>query len=120
MLQLSKYTLTEMANVLAIQLRNEGALRLYSGAQPDITVRTDGRLVSCPISEVTIDGGTLTIKWESGTAIKEGSADYFRLCNKNIPVLSGSIPEEMSMTDRALKVGTIVDAGMLIHTVFKV
>lgn len=120
MLQLSKYVITKQAEILAELLRTDGTLRLYEGAQPSIDTRTEGRLVECQISEVIVDGGTLTIKWESGTAIKDGNADYFRLCNKNIPVLSGAIPDEMEMTDRALKVGTIVDAGMLVHSVFKI
>lgn len=118
-LQLSKYVIAQQCEVLAALLRTEGALRLYSGEQPNIEMRTEGRLVSCPISSVTIEGGTLTIKWDSATVTKEGSASYFRMVSGNIPVLSGSIPEQMEMSDRELKVGTQIDAGEMTHSVFK-
>lgn len=121
MLQLSKYVISSQANVIAELLRVEGSLRLYEGTQPPISQRTEGRIVECKISEVTVEGATITVKWDAGTAIKSGQADYFRLCSKNIPVLSGAIGEgmEMEMSDREIKVGSVVDAGMLLHTVFK-
>lgn len=125
MIQLSKYVVQQQAEVIATLLRADGALRIYSGDQPDITTRTEGRLVSCPVTEVIVEGGTLTIKWDSATVTKEGNADYFRLVSGNIPVLSGKIgssdedDSEMQMTDRELKIGTIVDAGILVHSVFK-
>lgn len=118
-IQLSRYVVTQQAEVIAALLRKDGALRLYSGAQPNIETRTEGRLVSCTISAVTIEGGTLTIKWDKAEVIKEGVAGFFRLVSGNIPVLSGSIPAQMQMDDVNLKVNTIIDAGEMTHTVFK-
>lgn len=118
-IQLSKYVVSSQANIIAELLRVEGSLRLYSGAQPEISTRTEGRLVECKLSEITVSDGTITVKWDAGTAIKSGQADFFRLCSKNIPVLSDTISEIM-MPDRELKVGTIVSAGELKHSVFKV
>lgn len=119
MIQLSKYVTTAQANVIAELLRVEGSLRLYSGNQPEISTRTDGRLVECKLSEITVDGATLTIKWDAGTVIKDGVAGFYRLVTGNIPVLSGSIPEQMQMDDVNLKINTIIDAGEMTHTVFK-
>lgn len=117
-MQLSKYVLASQCEVIASLLRTDGALRIYSGTEPDISTSTEGRLVSCPIVSVEVNGAMLTIKYESATVTKEGSADYLRLVSGNIPVLSDTIPDEM-MSDRALKIGTIVDSGFMIHNVIK-
>lgn len=118
-IQLSKYVVTAQANIIAELLRVEGSLRLYSGVQPDITTRTEGRLVECKLSEITVDGATLTIKWDAGTVIKDGVAGYYRLVSGNIPVMSGSIPDQMQIDNSDLKVNTVIDAGTLTHSVFK-
>lgn len=118
MLQLSDYAIQKQSEVIS-ELVTNGFLRLYSGAQPSLKVRTEGRLCDCKIVSAVVNGATITISWESAVATKEGSADYFRIVtDKNIPVLSDTISEVM-MPDREIKVGTIVDAGTLTHTVFK-
>lgn len=117
-MQLSKYVIASQAAVIAELLRKDGALRIYSGVEPSIETRTEGRLLSCPIVSVEVNGAILTIKYDSAAVTKEGSANYFRLVSGNIPVLSDTIPDEM-MSDRELKVGTIIDAGMMLHSVFK-
>lgn len=119
-MQLSKYVIAQQCEVIAALLRADGALRLYSGSEPDISVRTEGRLVSCPVTSVTIEGATLTIKWDAGTVIKDGVAGYYRIVSGNIPVMSGSIPDQMQIDNADLKVNTVIDAGTLTHSVFKV
>lgn len=119
MLQLSDFAAQKQAEVIAELVAN-GFFRIYSGEQPPLNLRTDGRLVDCKIVSAVANGATVTIKWESAVATKEGQADYYRIVTeKNIPVLSGSIPDQMEMSDRELKVGTVVDAGMLLHSVFR-
>lgn len=118
-LQLSDYVQEKQSEVIAELLRKDGSLRLYSGEQRPLSQRTDGRIAECKITEVTVSGPTLTVKWDAGTATKDGNADYFRLVSGNIPVLSGSIPEQMEMSDRALKVNMVVDSATLTHSVFK-
>ena len=118
MMQLSKFVLQSQAEVIAAMLRQDGAMRLYEGDQPELAVRTEGRLCSCPISSAVVSGGTLTITWDSATAVKEGRADYYRMVTGNIPVMGGTIGEEMEMADREIKVGTIIDSGVLVHNVF--
>lgn len=116
--QLSLYAQTQQAEALAAIIRVDGQMRLYEGEQRPLDTRTDGRLVSCPITSVTVEGGTLTVTWDQATVTKDGQADFYRITTGNIPVLSGSIPEQMEMSDRALKVGTVVDIGTLVHSVF--
>lgn len=116
--QLSQYAQQQQATALADIIRVDGQLRLYEGEQRPLDQRTDGRLVSCQITSVTVEGGTITVTWDQATVTKEGNADFYRITTGNIPVMSGSIPKQMEMSDRALKVNMVVDSGTLTHTVF--
>ena len=118
-LQISTYTLQRQAEVIAEILGKDGAMRLYEGEQRPLTQRTDGRLCDCKIVSATVEGGTVTIKWESAPVTKDGNADFFRLVSGNVPVISGTIGEgmEMEMSDTKLVAGNIINAGMLVHKV---
>lgn len=132
MLQISDFAIQKQAEVIS-ELVTNGYFRIYSGEQPPLKVRTDGRLVDCKILSAVVNGATITISWEAAKAIKAGSADYYRVVtDKNIPVLGGKIGNkeskeeyQMEMSDRKLlaatetNAATVIDAGMLLHTVFK-
>lgn len=131
MLQLSDFAAQKQAEVIS-ELVTNGFMRIYSGEQPSLKVRTEGRLVDCKILSAVVNGATITISWESAKAIKAGSADYYRVVtDKNIPVLGGKIGNkesteeyQMEMPDRTIlsatetNAATVIDAGFLTHTVF--
>ena len=124
-LMISDYAMKQQSNAaaeaLATILRDNGSLRLYSGEQPLLKTRTDGRIVECKLTSVTVDGGIITVEWAASKALKDGTITYYRLCSGNVPVMSGSVGMttefNMVINDTEIKTGMDIKAGKLIHSV---
>src|SRR3972149_9611343 len=74
-LMISDYAMKQQSNAaaeaLATILRDNGSMRLYSGEQRPLSQRTDGRLVECKLTSVTVDGGVITVEWAASKALKD-------------------------------------------------
>src|SRR3990170_2708251 len=125
-LMISDYAMKQQSNAaaeaLATILRDNGSLRLYSGEQRPLSQRTDGRLVECKLTSVTVDGGIITVEWAASKALKDGTVTYYRICTGNVPVMSGSVgmtTEEFNMVinNTEIKTGMDIKEGKLIHSV---
>src|SRR3989337_1988211 len=124
-LMISDYAMKEQSNAaaeaLAIILRDNGSMRLYSGEQPSLKTRTDGRLVECKLTSVTVAEGIITVEWSASKALKDGEVTYYRICTGNVPVMSGSVgmtTEDFNMVinNTEIKSGMDIKAGKLIHS----
>ena len=124
-LLISDYAMKQQSNAaaeaLATILRDNGSMRLYSGDHPPLNIRTDGRIVECKITNVTVDGSVVTVEWSASKALKNGTITYYRLCSGNVPVMSGSVGMtaefNMVINDTEIKTGMDIKAGKLIHSV---
>jgi len=124
-LMISDYAIKQQSNAaaeaLATILRDNGSMRLYAGEQRPLTQRTDGRLVECKLTSVTVEGGIITVEWSATKALKDGTVSYYRLCSGNVPVMSGSVGVttefNMVINNTEIKTGMDIKAGKLIHSV---
>ena len=124
-LMLSDYAMKQQSNAaaeaLATILRDNGSIRWYAGEQRPLTQRTDGRLIECKLTSVTVVEGVITVEWAASKALKDGVITYYRLCSGNVPVMSGSVGMtaefNMVINDTEIKTGMDIKAGKLIHSV---
>ena len=124
-LMISDYAMKQQSNAaaeaLATILRDNGSLRLYAGEQRPLRTRTDGRIVECKLTSVTVAEGVITVEWSASKALKDGTVTYYRLCSGNVPVMSGSVGMtaaefNMVINDTEIKTGMDMKAGKLIHS----
>ena len=124
-LLISDYAMKQQSNAaaeaLATILRDNGSMRLYGGEQRPLSQRTDGRIVECKLTSVTVVEGVITVEWAASKALKDGVITYYRLCSGNVPVMSGSVGMttgfNMVINDTKIKTGMDIKAGKLIHSV---
>ena len=133
-LMISDYAMKQQSNAaaeaLATILRDNGSMRLYGGEQRPLSQRTDGRIVECKLTSVTVDGGVITVEWAASKALKDAvvtlrrdeRVTYYRLCSGNVPVMSGSVGMtaaefNMVINNTEIKDGMDIKAGKLIHSV---